>query len=266
MDAAALGVEHAGLVRLSNPRGAVLLRAQITTRQRRGGVFAPIHWTDQFASAARVDVLVAAHVDPLSGQPESKGTPVAVAPFLPAWHAFVLTRAKPEPLDCAYWALARIDGGWRAELAGAKALVDFEAFARKILGLAAGESDIAAMRDASNGGFRCVATRDGEILGAVYVAREPVAAARAWLCEQFTGNADPRALLAGRPPRGARDPGRKICVCMNVGANTILDAIRRGGLSTADAVGQKTNAGTGCGSCKPEIERLLIESPQFAAE
>ena len=53
---------------------------------------------------------------------------------------------------------------------------------------------------------------------------------------------------------------------MNVGANTILDAIRRGGLSTADAVGQKTNAGTGCGSCKPEIERLLIESAQVAAE
>jgi assimilatory nitrate reductase catalytic subunit len=266
MDAAKLGVEHAGLVRLSNPRGAVLLRAQITLRQRRGSVFAPIHWTDPFASAARVDALVAAHVDPLSGQPESKGTPVAVEPFFPAWHAFVLTREKPEQRDCAYWALARIDGGWRAELAGAEALPDCDAFAQKILGLAAGEGDIAAMRDAKNGGFRCVATRDGHILGAVYVAREPVAAARAWLCEQFAQNADPQALLAGRPPRGARDPGRKICVCMNVGANTILDAIRQGGLSTADAVGQKTNAGTGCGSCKPEIERLLIESAQVAAE
>ncbi len=96
MDAARLGVETAGLVRLSNARGSVILRAQITDRQRRGSVFAPIHWTDEFASHARIDVLVAPVVDPISGQPESKATPVAVEAFDPAWYAFALTRQKPD--------------------------------------------------------------------------------------------------------------------------------------------------------------------------
>ncbi len=266
VDAANLGVETAGLVRLSNSRGSVILRAQITERQRRGGVFAPIHWNDQFAARARVAALVAPIVDPLSGQPESKATPVAVEPIWPVFHAFALTRDKPDNLDCDYWALARIESGWRIELAGTKAINDPEGFARKIFGLGAdADCEMIAMRDAGRGATHCVAVRGDQILGAIYIAREPVAAARAWLCEMFAQEgSDPLALLAGRPPRACRDPGRKICVCLNVGANVILDAIAEKKLDSADAVGEATGAGTGCGSCRPEIERLLGE-PALAA-
>jgi assimilatory nitrate reductase catalytic subunit len=85
--------------------------------------------------------------------------------------------------------------------------------------------------------------------------------ARAWACEQFAlDEIMPLALLAGRPPRAARDPGRKVCVCMNVGANTILDAIVENKLASADAVSAATAAGSGCGSCKPEIQRLLDQA------
>jgi assimilatory nitrate reductase catalytic subunit len=266
LDAARLGVEHAGLVRVGNRRGSVILRAQITDRQRRGGVFAPIHWSEQFASKARVDALIASNVDPISGQPESKATPVAVEALHPAFFAFALTRQKPENLDCDYWALARIEGGWRVELAGMKAPSDWDAFARNIFGLdAARECEMVAMRDEKGGAFRCVASQNHEILGAIFVARTPVDVARAWACEQFAqSEAIPLSLLAGRPPRTCRDPGRKICVCLNVGANTILDAIAGNNLSSADAVGAATGAGTGCGSCKPEIERLL-KNPALAA-
>ena len=257
MDAARLGVETAGLVRLSNRRGSVLLRAQITDRQRRGSVFAPIHWTDEFASHARIDALVAPVVDPISGQPESKATPVAVEAFDPAWYAFALTRQKPENLACDYWARARINGGWRCELAGLTPAADWEFFARQILNVGA-EADLLAMRDEKGGSYRCVAVTDGAIEGVFFVSPTPVAAARSWLCEQFASDeAIPLGLLAGRPPRTCRDPGRKICVCLNVGANTILDAIREKTLTNAAAVAEATGAGTGCGSCKPEIERLL---------
>ena len=266
MDAARLGVETAGLVRVGNARGSVLLRAQITDRQRRGAVFAPIHWTDQFAAKARVGALVAAIVDPVSGQPESKATPVAVEPFFPAWYAFALTRQKPESLDCDYWALARVEDGWRCELAGMARVADWEVFARTIFGLGADEAcDFVAMRDEKGGAWRGVAARDGKILGALFIAPAPVAVARAWACEQFAqAGALPLALLAGRPPLSCRDPGKKICVCLNVGANTILDAIRDDRLGSANAVAQKTGAGSGCGSCKPEIERLLIQAAPAA--
>ncbi|MDI9847296.1 molybdopterin-dependent oxidoreductase [Rhodoblastus sp. 17X3] len=272
LDAALLGVGPAGLVRLSNARGAVLLRAQITARQRRGSVFAPIHWTEQFASAARVDVLVAPVVDAISGQPESKGTPVEVEPVDPAWYAFALSREKPEHLDCAYWARARIAGGWRLELAGLNDPDDWELFARSLFGLGAGEGELTVLRDARSGSYSCVATREGstsasgrrtperaqEIVGAIFVAKTPVGIARSWACEQFAQvEVEPLALLAGRPPRACRDPGRKVCVCMNVGANIILDAISEKNLGNVAAISDATGAGSGCGSCKPEIERLL---------
>lgn len=268
VDAMSLGVEAAGLVRLSNARGAVILRAQITERQRRGGVFAPIHWSGQFAAHARVGALVAPVVDPFSGQPESKATPVAVEPLWPEFYAFALTREKPRDIDCEYWALARIEGGWRIELAGMKALGEPEIFARKVFNLGAdAKCEMVAMRDAKDGASRFAAVARGKILGAIFIARAPVDAARAWLCEIFAQEgADPLALLAGRPPRACRDPGPKICVCLNVGANSILDAITGKNLNSADAVGEATGAGTGCGSCRPEIERLLGESALAASQ
>ena len=36
-------------------------------------LFAPIHWSDANASAARVGALVAPLTDPFSGQPENQG-------------------------------------------------------------------------------------------------------------------------------------------------------------------------------------------------
>ena len=45
----------------------VLARALISARQQEGSVFVPMHWTDQFASRARIDTLVPALTDPVSG-------------------------------------------------------------------------------------------------------------------------------------------------------------------------------------------------------
>ncbi|MFT4096052.1 MAG: molybdopterin-dependent oxidoreductase [Rhodoblastus sp.] len=271
-DAARIGVAAAGLVRLTNAHGAVTLRALVTDRQREGSIFAPIHWTDQFASSARVDALVAPALDPISGQPESKGAYVAAKALAPDWFAFALAREKPTHLDADYWAVARTDGGWRIELAGNGTVDEWEARARDLFGVATDDDVfILSARDARAGSYRCVAVRDGAVIGLLLVAREPIAAARAWLCELFADPAsDPAIMLAGRPGAQASDPGQKICVCFNVGANAIRDAVARGCRDIA-AVGEATAAGTGCGSCRPEIGRLLksaidqSETAQMAA-
>jgi len=262
LDAARLGVEPAGLVRLKNARGELLVRAQISDRQRQGSIFVPIHWTDQFASSARIAKLVAPVVDPVSGQPESKAATVAAQAVSPAWFAFALTREKPEKIDADYWALARTPGGWRIELAGFSALANAEMFARGLLGAQA--CDLTALQDERAGDYRCVASKNGELTGAFYLAARPVAVARAWTCEQFAAQATPLALIAGQPPKDARDPGRKICVCLNVGVNTILDAIRENNLIDVSQISDATGAGTGCGSCRPEIESLLHTAAQAA--
>ncbi|WP_163322763.1 nitrate reductase [Draconibacterium mangrovi] len=52
--------------------------------------------------------------------------------------------------------------------------------------------------------------------------------------------------------------GKLLCSCNNVGSGNIQKAIRNGA-SHEDAVCEITGAGLGCGSCRPEIQKLLKE-------
>jgi assimilatory nitrate reductase catalytic subunit len=52
------------------------------------------------------------------------------------------------------------------------------------------------------------------------------------------------------------DPGPTVCACFGVGENIIRNAVAAG-CATVDAVGQKLKAGTNCGSCQPEIRRII---------
>jgi assimilatory nitrate reductase catalytic subunit len=44
-----------------------------------------------------------------------------------------------------------------------------------------------------------------------------------------------------------------------VGLNTLTTAIRERGLATPEAIGQTLKAGTGCGSCVPELRQLIAQ-------
>ncbi|WP_036279271.1 nitrate reductase [Methylocystis sp. ATCC 49242] len=258
-DARALDISPASLVRLSNAHGAVILRALVTDRQREGSVFAPMHWTGRNSSDCRIDALVEANTDPLSGQPDSKGSRVDVEPWPAACFGFALMRDEPDHVEADYWALARTTFGWRMELAGLNQPQDFERYARELFGLN-GDCEIASVADEARGSFRLLAVRDGRAQSLLIVSRAPVAAARAFLCESFATR-EPKALmglLAGRPPANA-DCGRTICVCHGVGAREIETAIEDRA-HTVDAIGRKTRAGTGCGSCRPEIQRLINDA------
>lgn len=260
-DAEALGIAPASLVRLSNALGSAVLRALPTPRQRRGAVFAPFHWTGLLASAARVDALIGPATDPVSGQPGLKGARVAVAPFAAQWFAFALTREKPAHIPADYWALARTDFGWRIELAGLRTPPDARGFAAALLGWR-DDDEIASAEDRARGAYRFFAERDGRAQGLFIMAREPVAAAREFLVDSFDGAPRSR-LLAGRPTAKA-DRGSAICVCHGVGAKEIEAEIARQASPSVDSIGRATRAGTGCGSCRPEIHRLVKAAAERA--
>jgi ferredoxin-nitrate reductase len=61
--------------------------------------------------------------------------------------------------------------------------------------------------------------------------------------------------------------GKLVCSCNNVGAGNIETAIRNG-CTTLNSICDKTGAGTGCGSCKPEVKRIMeasLENPLLKA-
>ncbi len=70
--------------------------------------------------------------------------------------------------------------------------------------------------------------------------------------------------LAGRDPKGQSNPGPTICACMNVGINTVRDAVSSGAYSIDD-IGKVTGAGTSCGSCKPELTTILEQAKTLSA-
>jgi assimilatory nitrate reductase catalytic subunit len=259
----------AELAVVESANGRVVVRVLVTDRVQPGAVFVPIHWTDQLASAGRVDALVGAALDPVSGQPELKHTPVRVSRYAPAWYAFATSLHKPALSAIDYWALAPTRTGWRAELAGLAACADATALVQALLPEGAAGADNIAYHDRASGQQRFAAFAGDQFVAALFLALEPVAVARVALCDQigqaFAGTVDRYRLLAGRPGSGVRDPGPTVCACFEVGRNTILDAITQQRCASVDAVGAATRAGTNCGSCRPEIRGLLDATPAAQA-
>jgi len=260
-DAAALGLAPADLAEVASPSGRAILRVLISADAASGAPFAPMHWTAETAPAARIGPVIAAAVDPVSGQPESKAAAVSIRRHAAAWYGFAVARRAFRP-DTGYWSRVRCDGGWRAELAGAAPPSDWQAWARRLFGLTAAAEHVA---DPARGLHRLAfRTEEGLLEAALFVAPAPVEAARDWVAGLL--GADAPDVLAAVPGADRPDPGPVVCACMNVGRNTILGAIGAGAGADVAGVCAATGAGTNCGSCRAEIADLVtrFRVPQAA--
>ena len=115
-----------------------------------------------------------------------------------------------------------------------------------------------SVQDPAKGTVRIALVEDGQLTGALFVARSPVPVSRNHLVS-LLGDA-PQGALAGVPAADRPDPGATICACFDVGVNTILRAITEDNLMSVEQIGEALNAGTNCGSCRPELAGLLAAS------
>lgn len=251
-------LQNGGLARINSRHGTMLARVQISEDQRLGSVFVPMHWSDTFAKSARVDALVAPITDPISGQPESKHTPVQVVPYQPAWQGFVLSRTRLEFPEATYCACSRGAGYWRHEIAGE---VLPESWRTWVKATTSSVGNWIEYRDAAMGRYRAACLQEGQLHAVFFIALNHQLPERDWLSSLFGKHAlvvaDLSGLLAARPPKGSVDAGRNVCACFSVGEKTILHAMQTKGLNSVEEIGTCLKAGTGCGSCVPEIRRLL---------
>lgn len=262
-DAAGLDVKTADLIEVGNNLGEAVLRALVTDRVAPGHPFAPIHWTEETAPSGRIDRLVVANPDPVSGQPDSKATAVELRRFRPRWYGFAVSASDFRP-GSEYWAKAPISKGWRAELAAMEEPQDWVRYAEDLFGL----SDVEAVtvRDRGRGLARVAFHRDGVLTAALFAGPEPLALARDVVAANL-GSRGQQDTLAGRARMDAPDPGPTVCACLNVGLNTIRAAIVNGSAMSVDALGQALGAGTSCGSCRPELAALISQfRTKLAAE
>lgn len=264
-DADRLNIRRATLVRLSNRHGCAVVRALVTDRQRRGQLFVPMHWTEQFASSGRVDALVTAKVDPVSSQPALKMAEVHAEPVHTRLYGFFVSASRPK-LDADYWAVAEAKGGMRGELAWFDEPSDLAAWLRTAFDLPQAAT-IETVRDARSGRCSFAVIEGGRLVVALYTAPDPVLVSRQWAADLLVADQlTAVAVLAGRPGADMPDSGAIVCSCFSVGINTITSAIREQGCSTVEAVGACTRAGTNCGSCRAEIRGIINAHGLQAAE
>ncbi|MDF2446364.1 MAG: nitrate reductase [Moraxellaceae bacterium] len=269
-DAARLGIAALDIVELESRWGLARARAQLTTDQPAGTVFMPMHWTGVLTSASRVGAVVNPAVDPVSGQPENKHTPVCVRRFEASWHGFVLSTV-PLRLPSAAYAVA-VRGGkfWRFELAGGGEITDRRELANELLGewgkeqqgvdSAGPQAQTLEYVDAGRGVYRRAVIAEGRLQSVCFIGPDSGLPERSWLSGLIGRELAPlerRALLSGRPGDPAADTGRVICACFGVGEKTIRRAIATQQLDSVAAIGRSCKAGTNCGSCQPELKEIL---------
>ena len=257
-DAIRYGVSNGSFARVTTDFGQCTLKVVVSERQQRGMLFAPIHWSEQTASAARIGALVAPITDPFSGQPENKATPVSIVPYEYVFRGFALSRLPLQLPAHVWWSRVTVAGGYGYLFADNADLARWQTWLGSVTG-----GDLAEYKDFGGGVYRAASFTGDRIATCLFVG--PARDAGDWDVVKSLFAADAlnddqrRMLLSGKSMDGLASTGPIVCACFGVGRTTICDAIATGA-GTAAEIGTKLKAGTNCGSCIPELKRLITQN------
>lgn len=259
-DADAANLINGEFAQVTTSYGSCLLKVVVSEGQQRGSLFAPIHWSGETASSARVGELVMPATDPFSGQPEAKATPASISPVAFRYRGFALAREKVLFPSGTWWSRVAVSGGIGFLFATDEAPAAWSAHARAMLGA---ETELAEYTDVPRGLYRAAAFNEGRLDGCLFLA--PSGSAPNWdvvraLFESETlAETERRVLLSGRSAEGLVESGPVICACFGVGLAVIRDAISSGAASSVEDIGRALKAGTNCGSCLPELKKIVAQ-------
>ncbi|WP_435634132.1 nitrate reductase [Pseudomonas solani] len=263
------------LVRVKSRRGELVVPVKSDDSLRPGQAFLPMHWGDRFLKGLGVNVLTTPAYDPLSKQPELKHAGVEVERVELPWQLFVLVEGDVQarfealrPLCEAFtYANLALVGRERPALvlrAAHGQAPDTELLAHIDRLLQLDQGPVMSYDDPQRAVGKRVRIEQGRIT-ALRLAGET--AAWGWLKSLWQeGRVDTelrRWLLAplSAPPgvSAAAGANRTLCNCMNVS----LQAVQAGIAQGLDLAGLKEalGCGTRCGSCVPEIKRMLAAPP-----
>lgn len=283
-DMARRGLADGDLARVRSRRGEIVVRVAASPEMRPGQTFLPMHFGRRHLSNAGVNELMPPAVDPHSRQPELKHAAVQVEKAALPFQALAMRTAVGEA-DAHERALE-----WLTRLQPLLARFDYASLALAgrdqpavVLRTAHREplpadwmDEIDALLDLPDG--ECLAYRDvrrnidkkalivGGKLAGLRLTGET--AAGDWLRETMVEGTPAEDLRRwifaplAAPPVAATSRGRIVCNCLNVAEADIVSAISGGATLESLQVGLK--CGTSCGSCVPEIKRMLATRAKAA--
>ena len=272
-DLALRGLIDGQLAKVRSRRGEVVLRVVASKDVRKGQCFVAMHWGRNVLNSAGANELMAGAFDPFSKQPELKHAAVQVEKAaLP--HQMLMMRAERpgraiteeaealvpwlERFAYASLALAGRDEpavvlrvahdqpipiAWLDELDALMGLDEVHALS--YADVRRGVSKRALIEHDHLVGLRL----SGETAAAAWLAetvveRRPTAELRRWLLAPIA-----------TPPVQAQSRGRVICNCLDVAETDLATAIAAG--ADFDTLQRTLKCGTSCGSCVPEVKRMV---------
>jgi len=255
-DADRMGLADGGFARISSQHGAAILKVLVSENQRPGSLFVPIHWSDETASCARIGELVAAHTDPHSGQPEAKATPTTIAPVEFALRGLARTRAPLALPGGTWWVKVALAQGVEYRLATGSGPLFWHDFADRWRA-----ADARFAEELDGGVYQAAAFLDGHLDGCFLIA--PSGAPASWDLAGLAAVAAQAEDPARRIPKSqacdyieGTEP--VICACFRVSLDAVRAAVH-GGAVSVEEIGRMLRAGTNCGSCLPELKRIVVD-------
>ena len=195
--------------------------------------------------------------DPYSGQPEAKATPVAIEAVSFAYRGFLVARRAPTLPPETWWARVAVADGVGFLFASNSEPVAWRARAAALLDA----NELAEYLDEPRGIYRVAAFAQGRLQGCLFLGiagRPPQwGTVKAAFESKALDNVERRALLSGKSITGIADPGPLVCACFGVGLNVIRAALASGAAGSVEQIGVALRAGTNCGSCLPELKRIV---------
>jgi assimilatory nitrate reductase catalytic subunit len=247
-DAARAGLTDGGFAKVATAHGACVVKVVVSDDQRPGSLFLPIHWSGETASAARASELVAPHTDPYSGQPEAKATPAAIAPVTFAMRGFIRS-ARPVALPAAtWWTRIATPEGFEYRLATDQGPMLWHDFA---YGMFPADAKLGEQLDGQT--YRAAATIDGTVDGLICIA--PAGLPLQWDAIASLDIDDAGASMAKISAGATFESEAVVCACFGIGERAIRAAC--GKARNVAEIGEATRAGTNCGSCLPELRRIV---------
>lgn len=282
-------VKAGDIVKVSNARGSLVLPVKSSEEVQVTQTFIPMHWSSQFMNSPGVNVMMPAAFDARSKQPELKHTAITLEKLTLPWRLTVMRaltdlgqlqqmRAFLSRFDYASCGLfGRQQQGYAGMLifrAAHAAAPDASLIAEidAILGMTDDRPLIHYQDDRRGISKRILVETQSDPLAdshadasstkrvtGIRLVGETLAAE--WLQEVMTAgtfNDEIRKWALAplsAPPLAHTGRGKVICSCLDVAEHAIVDAITRG----ADLITlqNKFKCGTQCGSCVPELKRLV---------
>jgi len=285
-DARRFGVADGDFVHVTSRRASIVLPIHTSAAQAPGQTFVAMHWGEEFVSgqpttsvAHGINALLPRAFDPISKQPELKHAAVVVrradlpwqwvacAEFAPECWFVVQTRLRRYFARFPYASCVPIGRDrpgliWRVAAHDACS-PELKQEIETLFGLGAGEP-VLSYNDPRRASTRRLRLT-GDRLKAFSLAGDVAAAG--WLREYLEAGVAISALgrlllLPSRtPPKSLVSKGRMVCTCIGVHENDIVEKVQKSTKSGVDALldelKTRLRCGTGCGSCVPELKRLI---------